>query len=67
MWFMAFAFILLFNMRPSRATWGKWRIPYGKGERGSVFMFKAPKVVAPACVDYGPCRLGLEEQALIMY
>jgi hypothetical protein len=24
-------------------------------------------VVAPACVDYGPCRLGPNEQALIMY
>jgi hypothetical protein len=30
-------------------------------------MFGAPMAVAPACVDYGPRRLGHEEQALIMY
>jgi hypothetical protein len=33
------------------ATRGKWRIPDGKGGEWCVFMFGAPKVVAPACVD----------------
>ena len=39
------------NLRPGGATRGKWRIPDGKGGEWNVFMFGAPKVVAPACVD----------------
>jgi hypothetical protein len=38
-------------MRPDGATKGKWRIPDGKGRERSVVMFRAPKVVAHACVD----------------
>jgi hypothetical protein len=30
-------------------------------------MFGAPKVVAPACVYYGPCQLGPEEEESILY
>jgi hypothetical protein len=55
------------NLRPGGATRGKWRIPDGKGGEWYVFMFRAPKVVAPTCVNYGPHRLGPKEQALIMY
>jgi hypothetical protein len=40
-----------FNMRPGRATRGKWRIPDGKVREKSVVMFGASKVVAPACVN----------------
>jgi hypothetical protein len=40
-----------FNMRPSGATRGKWRILDGKVSEWSVFMFGALKLVAPACVD----------------
>jgi ribonuclease HI len=36
------------NMRPDGATRGKWTIPDGKGGEWCVFMFRAPKVVAPA-------------------
>jgi hypothetical protein len=36
------------KLRPSGATRGKWRILDGKGSEGCVFMFRAPKVVAPA-------------------
>jgi hypothetical protein len=41
-------------MRPGRATRGKWRTTDEKVGEWFVFMFGAPKVVAPACVDYGP-------------
>jgi hypothetical protein len=51
-------------MRPGGATRGKWRIPDGKVGERYVFMFGAPKVVAPACVDQGPRRLGPKEHAL---
>jgi hypothetical protein len=34
MWFMAFTFEMWHNMRPDRATRGKWRILNGKGESG---------------------------------
>jgi hypothetical protein len=55
------------NLRLGGAIRKKWRILNGKvGERSTV-MFRAPKVVAPTCVDYGPCWLILEAQALIMY
>jgi hypothetical protein len=37
--------------RPGGATRGKWRMPDGKGGEWCVFMFRAPKVVAPARVD----------------
>jgi hypothetical protein len=43
--------ILWHNLRPSRATRGKYRILDGKGESGLFFIFRAPKVVAPVCVD----------------
>jgi hypothetical protein len=39
----------------------------GKGGEWCVFMFGALKMVAPTSVDYGPCRLGPDEQALIKY
>jgi hypothetical protein len=42
---------LPFNMRPNRATRGKWRIPDGKVRERFVFMFGAPKFVGPASVD----------------
>jgi hypothetical protein len=32
MWFMIFAFRMWHNLRPGRATRGKWRIPDGKVE-----------------------------------
>jgi hypothetical protein len=54
-------------MRPGRATRGKWRTKDEKVGEWFVFKFGAPKVVAPACVDYGPHQLGLVDQALIMY
>jgi hypothetical protein len=38
-------------VRPSGATRGKWTILDGKGREWNVFMFRAPKVVAPAYVD----------------
>jgi hypothetical protein len=34
-------------MRPSGATRGNWRIPYGKVWERSIVMFGAPKLVAP--------------------
>jgi hypothetical protein len=34
-------------MRSGGATRGKWRIPDGKISEWSIFMFGAPKVVAP--------------------
>jgi hypothetical protein len=40
-----------FNMRPSGATRGKWRILDGKVSEWYVFMFGALKLVAPTCVD----------------
>jgi hypothetical protein len=43
--------ILWHNLRPGEATRGKWRILDEKGGEWCVFMFEAPKVVAPACVD----------------
>jgi hypothetical protein len=47
-----------FNVRPSGATSGKWRIPDGKvGERSGI-IFGAPKVGR---------WLDPEKQALIMY
>jgi hypothetical protein len=55
------------KLRQGGATRGKWRIPDGKGGEWCVFMFRAPKVVAPARVDYGPRRLDTKEQASIMY
>jgi hypothetical protein len=36
------------KLRPGEATRGKWRIPDEKGEEWSIFMFRAPKVVALA-------------------
>jgi hypothetical protein len=41
---------LWLNMRPGRATSIKWRIPDDK-EEWTIFMFRASKVVAPACVN----------------
>jgi hypothetical protein len=38
-------------MISGRAIRGKWRILDGKVGVWSVFMFGAPKVVVPACVD----------------
>jgi hypothetical protein len=38
-------------MRPYRATRKKWIISDGKVEERFVIMFKASKVVTPACVD----------------
>jgi hypothetical protein len=38
-------------VRPGGSTRGKWRIPDAKDGEWNVFMFRAPKVVAPACVD----------------
>jgi hypothetical protein len=38
-------------MRAGGATRGKWRIANGKGGERFVVMFRAPKVVARACVD----------------
>jgi hypothetical protein len=38
-------------MRPSKATRGKWRIPDDKVGERSIFMFGAPKVIAPTYVD----------------
>jgi hypothetical protein len=55
------------KLRQGEAVRGKWTIPDGKGSEWYVFMFRALKVVAPARVNYGPRRLGLEEQASIMY
>jgi hypothetical protein len=67
MWFMAFAFGMWHNLTPGGATRRKWRIPNGKVSEWSVFMFRAPKEVAPSYVDYGPRRLGPVDQVLIMY
>jgi hypothetical protein len=39
------------NLRPGGAIREKWRIPDEKVSVWSIFMFGAPKVVAPACVD----------------
>jgi hypothetical protein len=38
-------------MRSDGATRGKWRILDEKIEEMSVIMFRALKVIAPACVD----------------
>jgi hypothetical protein len=38
-------------MRPGGAIREKWRIPDGNVGERSVVMFKALKVVAPACID----------------
>jgi hypothetical protein len=38
-------------MTPGGAIRGKWRILDGKGGEWCVFIFGAPKVIAPACVD----------------
>jgi hypothetical protein len=38
-------------MRLGVATRRKWRIPDGKVGERFVYIFGAPKVVAPACVD----------------
>jgi hypothetical protein len=40
-------------MTPDGATRGKWIRSYGKVGERSVVIFRAPNVVAPACVDYG--------------
>jgi hypothetical protein len=47
MWFML-AIVLWLYLRSGGATRGKWRIPDGKGREWNVFMFEAPKVVAPS-------------------
>jgi hypothetical protein len=39
------------NLRQGRAIRRKWRIPDEKGGEWNVFMFRAPKVVAPVCID----------------
>jgi hypothetical protein len=62
MWFVAFPFGMWHNMSPGGATMGKWRIPDGNVSEWSVFMFGAPNVVAPACVDQGPRQLGPIDQ-----
>jgi hypothetical protein len=67
MWFMSFAFRIWHNVRPGGATSEKWRVPDEKVGERYVVMFRALKVVAPACVDQGPRQLGSEERALIMY
>jgi hypothetical protein len=36
-------------MRPGGPSWGKWRIPKGKGREGFIVMFRALKVVARLC------------------
>jgi hypothetical protein len=59
--------ILWHNLRLGGATRGMWRILDGKGGEWFVFMFRAPNVVALACVNYGKSWLGLVDQALIMY
>jgi hypothetical protein len=41
----------MFKIRPGGATRGKWRIPDGKVREKYVVIFRAPKVVAAACVD----------------
>jgi hypothetical protein len=41
----------LLELRPSRATRGKWRISDEKVSEWSIFMFGAPQVVAPTFVD----------------
>jgi hypothetical protein len=67
MWCISFASRMWHNMRPGGTTREKWRIPDRKVGEMSVFMIEAPKVVAHAFVDQGPCRLGPYDQALIMY
>jgi hypothetical protein len=47
MWFMSFSFGMWHNMRPDGATREKWRIPDVNVRERSIFMFRAPKVVAP--------------------
>jgi hypothetical protein len=49
--------ILLDYSRSGGAIRGKWRILDGKGESVMVHKFRALRMVAPACVDYGPRRL----------
>jgi hypothetical protein len=39
------------ELRLGGATRGKWRISDGKGGEWNIFMFGAPKMVAPDCVD----------------
>jgi hypothetical protein len=41
----------MFKIRPGGATRGKWRIRDGKVGEKYVVIFRAPKVVAAACVD----------------
>jgi hypothetical protein len=55
------------NMRHGGVIRRKGRIPDGKGGKWCVFMFGALNVIVLACVDYGLCRLGPDEQASIMY
>jgi hypothetical protein len=43
--------ILWHNLRLGGATRGMWRILDGKGGEWFVFMFRAPNVVALACVN----------------
>jgi hypothetical protein len=49
MWIMLAMGSLWIYARPGGTIRGKWRIPDEKVE-WSIFMFRAPKVVAPACV-----------------
>jgi hypothetical protein len=51
MWFTTFSFRLWHNLRPGGAIRRKWRLPDGRVGEWYVFMFRAPKVVAPAYVD----------------
>jgi hypothetical protein len=39
------------KVRQGGAARGKWRISYVKGGEWCVFMFRAPKVVAPTLID----------------
>jgi hypothetical protein len=50
MWFMSFTSGMWHNMRLGGATRGKCRIPDMKVRERSIFMFEAPKVIAPTCV-----------------
>jgi hypothetical protein len=45
----------------------KWRIPDQKGGEWCVFMFKAPKVVAPPVSIKDHAGWAMFQQALIMY
>jgi hypothetical protein len=50
MWFSELIRMLA-QLRPGGAIRGKWRIPDGKVDVWSIFMFRAPKVLAPVGVD----------------